>query len=66
MRNLQRTPAKAVVRTAYQDPRAAEWLAQQAALPSVMLPYTVGGSARATDLFGLFDDMIARLLAVPR
>jgi zinc/manganese transport system substrate-binding protein len=63
---LQRTPAKAVVRSAYQDPRAADWLAQQAKLPSVMLPYTVGGSARATDLFGLFDDTIARLLAVAR
>jgi zinc/manganese transport system substrate-binding protein len=63
---LQRTPAKAVVHSAYQDPRAADWLAQQARLPSVMLPYTVGGSARATDLFGLFDDTIARLLAVAK
>ena len=64
--SLKRVPAKAVVRSAYQDPRAADWLAQQARLPSVMLPYTVGGSARATDLFGLFDDTIARLLAVAR
>jgi len=63
---LQRTPAKAVVRSAYQDPRAADWLAQQARLPSVMLPYTVGGSARATDLFSLYDDTIARLLAVAK
>jgi zinc/manganese transport system substrate-binding protein len=63
---LQRTPAKAVVRSAYQDPRAADWLAQQAKLPAVVLAYTVGGSARATDLFGLFDDTIARLLAVAR
>jgi zinc/manganese transport system substrate-binding protein len=63
---LRRAPARAVVRSAYQDPRGADWLAQQAGLPLVMLPYTVGGSARATDLFGLFDDTIARLLAVPR
>jgi zinc/manganese transport system substrate-binding protein len=61
---LQRSPAKAVVRSAYQDPRAAEWLAQQAKLPSIVLPFTVGGSARATDLFSLYDDTIARLLAV--
>jgi zinc/manganese transport system substrate-binding protein len=60
---LQRTPAKAVVRSAYQDPRAADWLAQQAKLPAVVLPYTVGGSARATDLFGLYNDTIGRLLA---
>jgi zinc/manganese transport system substrate-binding protein len=29
-----------------------------------MLPFTVGGSDRAKDLFGLFDDTLARLLAV--
>jgi len=63
---LRRAPARAVVRSAYQDPRGAEWLAQQAGLRSVMLPYTVGGSARASDLFGLYDDTIARLLAVAR
>lgn len=63
---LQRTPAKAVVRTAYQDPRAADWLARQAGLPSVSLPYTVGGSARAIDLFTLYDDTIAKLLEVAK
>jgi len=63
---LRRAPARAVVRSAYQDPRGADWLAKQAGLPSVMLPYTVGGSEGATDLFGLYDDTIARLLAVAR
>jgi zinc/manganese transport system substrate-binding protein len=63
---LRRAPAKAVVRSAHQDPRGADWLAQQAGLPSVMLPFTVGGSERATDLFGLYDDTIARLLAVAK
>jgi len=32
----------------------------------VVLPYTVGGTDRAKDLFGLYDDTIARLLAVKR
>ena len=59
-------PAQAVVRSAYSDPRAAEWLAERARIPAVTLPYTVGGSERAKDLFGLFDDTLARLLAVPR
>ena len=27
-----------------------------------MLPFTVGGTDKAKDLFGFFDDMIARLL----
>ena len=29
-----------------------------------MLPFTVGGTDKAKDLFGLFDDTIARLLAI--
>jgi zinc/manganese transport system substrate-binding protein len=64
LEQLKRTPAKAVVRSAYNDPRPAEWLAGQAKMPSVLLPYTVGGTDRAKDLFGLYDDTIARLLAV--
>jgi len=59
---LKQTPAKAVVRSAYNDPRAADWLAGQAQLPSIVLPFTVGGSERAKDLFGLYEDSIARLL----
>ena len=63
---LARDPARAVVRAAYNDPRAADWLAAQARIPAVTLPYTVGGSDRAKDLFGLFDDTVARLLAVAK
>jgi zinc/manganese transport system substrate-binding protein len=32
----------------------------------VVLPYTVGGSAEAKDLFSLFEDTINRLLKVRR
>jgi zinc/manganese transport system substrate-binding protein len=63
---LQRTPAKAVVRSAYNDPRAAQWLAERAKIPSAMVPFTVGGTERAKDLFGLFDDTIDRLLEASR
>ena len=59
---LRKTAAKAVVRSAYNDPRPGEWLAERAKVRSVMLPYTVGGTEPAKDLFGLFDDTIARLL----
>src|SRR4051794_7673828 len=64
LERLKGSPAKAVVRSAYNDPRPAEWLAERAKIPTVVLPYTVGGTERATDLFGLYDDTIARLLAV--
>ena len=60
---MKREPAKVVVYSPYQSPRAAEFLAERSGIPSVMLPYTVGGSERAKDLFGLFDDTLARLLA---
>lgn len=63
---LKQTPAKAVVRAAYNDPRPAEWLAQRAGIPSVVVPYTVGGTAKATDLFALYEDTLARLLALAK
>jgi zinc/manganese transport system substrate-binding protein len=62
LETLQKTPAKMVIRAAYQPPRASEWMAERAKINAVALPFTVGGSDRAKDLFGLFDDTIARLL----
>ena len=59
---LARDPAKAVARSAYNDPRAAEWIAERAKIRLVVVPFTVGGSDRAKDLFGLYDDTIAKLL----
>jgi zinc/manganese transport system substrate-binding protein len=59
---LQREPAKMVLRAAYQDGRASEWLSEHAHIPAVALPFTVGGSDKAKDLFGLFDDTVQRLL----
>jgi zinc/manganese transport system substrate-binding protein len=59
---LQSDPARMVIRAAYQDERASAWLAERANIPMVVLPFTVGGTEEAKDLFGLFDDTIARLL----
>ena len=66
LEQLRRNPAKAVVRSAYSDPRPAGWLGEHAGIPAVVLPYTVGGSEGAKDLFGLYEDTLARLLAVAR
>ncbi|MCK9283203.1 MAG: zinc ABC transporter substrate-binding protein [Rhodocyclaceae bacterium] len=60
---LAAQPPKAVIRAAYNAARAADWYAQQAHVPQVVLPFTVGGSDGAKDLFGLFDDTVARLKA---
>jgi zinc/manganese transport system substrate-binding protein len=62
VRQLQREPAKIVMRAAYQDGRASQWLAEHAPIAAVVLPFTVGGDDKAKDLFGLFDDTVQRLL----
>jgi zinc/manganese transport system substrate-binding protein len=53
-----------ILRSAYSDPKAAEWLSQRIHVPVVLLPGSVGGTGEAKDLFGLFDDTVNRLLAV--
>ena len=63
---LKTTPAKMVLRAAYQSPRPANWLAERAGIPALALPYTVGGNDRARDLFGLFDDTLDQLLKATR
>ncbi|MFY9722631.1 MAG: zinc ABC transporter substrate-binding protein [Azonexus sp.] len=58
----QSTPAKMVLRTAYQSDGPSLWIAEKAGIPAVMLPFTVGGTPAAGDLFGLFDDTVQRML----
>jgi zinc/manganese transport system substrate-binding protein len=60
---LKGTPARMVVYAAYQDARPSDWLSKNAGIPAVKLAFTVGGTDGAKDLFGLYDDMLARLLA---
>jgi zinc/manganese transport system substrate-binding protein len=59
---MKRDPARLIVFSAYSSPQAAEFLSQRSNIPAVMMPFTVGGTDRAKDLFGLFDDTLERLL----
>ena len=59
---LQRQPVKMVIRAAYNSDRPSQWLSEKAMIPAVALPFTVGGTDRAKDLFSLFDDTVQRLL----
>jgi zinc/manganese transport system substrate-binding protein len=59
---MKRNPAKVIVYSPYNSPKAAEFLSERSGIPYVMLPFTVGGTEKAKDLFGLFDDTIERLL----
>ncbi len=63
---LTRHPAGLVLRSAYSDPRPAQWLSQRTMLPVVVLPFTVGGNDKAQDLFSLFDDTLERLLTAAK
>ena len=58
----QNAPAKMVLRAAYQQEGPSQWIAGKTGMPAVLLPYTVGGTPEAKDLFGLFDDTVQRLL----
>ena len=66
LEKLKAQPAKMVLRTGYQSPKAADWIAGQTGIRVAALPYTVGGSERARDLFGLYDDILARLTEAAR
>lgn len=53
--------ADVIIRAPYQHEKASEWLTERTGIPSIVLPLTVGGTDGATDLFTLFDDIVARL-----
>lgn len=59
---LAKNPAKMVLRAAYQDGRASQWLVEHAKVKAVVLPFTVGGDDKSGNLFAFFDDTVQRLL----
>jgi zinc/manganese transport system substrate-binding protein len=59
---LGASPPKMILRNAYNDPKAVTWLSDRIHAPVVTLPFTIGGTPAAKDLFGLFDDTISKLL----
>ncbi|MBC7656710.1 MAG: zinc ABC transporter substrate-binding protein [Frankiaceae bacterium] len=56
----------AIVRAAYQDSKASDWLSSRTGVPAVSLPFTVGGDAASKDLFGMFDSTIDKLLSATK
>lgn len=59
---LKKQPVKMVIRAAYEDGRPSEFIGERAKIPAVMLPYTIGGTPEAKDLYSLYDDTLNRLL----
>ncbi len=60
---LTESPPRLILVNGYNDAKAANWLAERIHVPVVTLPFSVGGTPEAKDLFGLFDDTINRLEA---
>lgn len=55
-------PSRMVIRAAYQYDAPSRWIAERAKIPAVALPFTVGGTPQAKDLFSLYDETIRLLL----
>ncbi len=58
---LEPDPPRAIVRAPFENEKASLWLSERLDVPAVILPYTVGGSEQATDLFLLYEDTLTRL-----
>jgi len=59
---LKARPAAIIIRTPYQDARPSEWLSKRTGIRAIVLPFTVGGTDDARDLYSLFDTSIRLLI----
>jgi len=51
-----------IIHAAYTSDKSSRWLTKRTDIPMISLPYTIGGSKRATSLFTLFDETIDLLI----
>jgi len=59
---LKKQPVKMIIHAAYEDSRPSDFVGQRAGVPAVTLPYTIGGTDGAKDLYSLYDDTLNRML----
>jgi len=53
---FKQNSADIIIHAGYQDERASKWLSKRSGIPSVTLPFTIGGTDQATDLFSLYNN----------
>jgi zinc/manganese transport system substrate-binding protein len=51
-----------IIRASYKDEQASKWLSERTGIPYVIVPHTVGSVPEATDLFAMFDYIVATLV----
>jgi zinc/manganese transport system substrate-binding protein len=62
IKSLPGKQIKFVVHAAYEDPAQATQIAEAAGVPLIKVPYTIGGTEEATDIFTFYEGTIERLL----
>ncbi len=62
LEQLSPNPPVAVIRTPYENAKPSLWLADRLEIHSVTLPFTIGGTEEAVDLFSLYDETLRLLL----
>jgi zinc/manganese transport system substrate-binding protein len=60
--DLKQQPADLIIISPLNDAKPSAWLREQTGTPVVILPQTVGAVPGSDDLFGLFDEIIRRVL----
>jgi zinc/manganese transport system substrate-binding protein len=59
---LESRHVRLILRAAYQDEKASDWLSRRTDIPAEVMPHTVGSAPGADDLFGMFDVIVKTLL----
>jgi len=62
LKQMKSSPAKIIIHAAYQSEKPSRWLSEKTGIPVVDLPFSIGGTEGAKDLFSLYDDTLQRLL----
>ena len=58
LENLTPNPPLGVIRTPYENEKPSRWLSERLGIPEIVLPFTIGGSPNAVDLFSLYDESL--------
>lgn len=61
LQQLKAKPADVIIRTPYEPDDASEWLSEKMGIPAIVLPYTIDGGDKSSNLFELFDRSISLL-----
>jgi len=64
LKKMQVKPAEVIFHAAYQPDKATFWLSKRTGIAAVTLPFTVGGTKQASNLYNLYEDTFNRLLKV--